>query len=739
MTEQVDPGELRGDAPLARDAPDVIGLREVATRVAEALAGLRTHASLVIGIEGRWGSGKSSLLSEIEQALGPLSAARPHSLVHFRPWLVGNRDALLEQLFADLERAIDGVKAGRGDTTRVTLAQARRAGKAARKFAAGLARAGSTVELAGDVASFAPVKWGGKALATIGGWLGREPAAKSLDVLRARLVTALRALDHRIIVTIDDIDRLEPGEMIEVLRLVRSVGDLPGVLYLLCYDSAILAHGIKQAAAVNGQAYLEKIVQLTVPVPLPETFQLRHWFEVSLADFAVARDEEGAARLKMIVDIEGGRRLTTPRAVIRALDALRFLWPTLNKAGADLADLVWLQLIKDGNPDLYRWIERYCATAAELALGTARIEDEERETMLAELVALGGEGGFGSLHHRHYFAEQLPGLELNYTKDEPPFSLFAHVGERQRNAAIAGRRLSSPDHYRLYFALTAPSHALKQADFDAFWTAAAEGSDAISRLLVAMQTRPSSRTLSQADMLLERIRGRDPATLTPRQCANILLGFADGLDDLYRARPFNRFWVTSPWDRAERLIAPLLARLDDALRLATIDAMFAGRALSWLTTLFRRETFAHGRAGDRPKPESERYFSEAELDRIAATMLARYRAMPLDAILDAISPIDILFAWAQGGDEAEIARVKGFIADQTYNDGHFLRLIDELRSTITTSDGRYKTLKPENVAPFFTFDAVQARLEGLAADGVPPEVAAHAKALLGAVAAGRDF
>ena len=80
MTEPRDPGELHGDVPLAPDAPDEIGLREVAVNVADALAGLRTDASLVIGIEGRWGSGKSSLLSEIGQALGAVSAERPLSL-----------------------------------------------------------------------------------------------------------------------------------------------------------------------------------------------------------------------------------------------------------------------------------------------------------------------------------------------------------------------------------------------------------------------------------------------------------------------------------------------------------------------------------------------------------------------------------------------------------------------------------------------------------------------------------
>lgn len=741
MIEGQDPGQLRGDQPLGPNEADAVGLREVAARVADALAGLRTDASLVIGLEGRWGSGKSSLLSEIEEALGRLSAARPHSIIHFRPWLVGNREALLGRLFDDLDTAITGIKAASGDTTKVTLNQAKRAGKAARKFVAALGRAGATVEVAGDASALIIVKWIGKGLKAAGAWFGREPEARSLDLLKTRLVAALKALDHRIIVTIDDIDRLEPAEILEVLRLVRSVGDLPNVLYLLCYDSEILAHGVKQAAQVDdGQAYLEKIVQLTIPVPRPEIFQLRFWFEDTLAGFAGPRDEDGADRLKSLIDIEGGRRLITPRAVVRALDALRFLWPTLDKAGVDLADLVWLQLIKDGNPQLYRWIEQYCATAAELSLGTARIDDEERSEMLAGLLDAAGKNWFASIHYRHYFAEQLPGLDLSYSQEGPLFTLLGKVSERERDLAIAGRRLASPDHYRLYFALADPSHALKQADFDAFWEAARESAEAISQILVEMHAPKPTRNLGKADILLERIRGRDPATLTSDQCANILLGFADGLDDVYRSRPFERFWVTGPWDRAERLVVPLLRRLDVSARASTIDAMFSqGRALSWLTKLFRSETFAHGRAGDRPKPESERYFSGPEFDRIAAAMLTRYRAMSLDAVLTTISPIDILFAWAQGGGADEVETVKQFLAKETIDDDRFLRLLDGLRSTITTSERSYKALKLANVAPFLDPELVRKRLDQIAADATQANLALHARALLGAVEVAEDF
>jgi hypothetical protein len=103
---------------------------------------------------------------------------------------------------------------------------------------------------------------------------------------------------------------------------------------------------------------------------------------------ASAKDEDELSRLRLIIDYEGGRQLWTPRSVVRALDAVRFLWPPLREAEADLSDLVWIQLIKNGNSALYRWIEEYCGTAAALSLGTAQVEEAEKASCSQQCLAV---------------------------------------------------------------------------------------------------------------------------------------------------------------------------------------------------------------------------------------------------------------------------------------------------------------------------------------------------------------
>jgi len=123
------------------------------------------------------------------------------------------------------------------------------------------------------------------------------------------------------------------------------------------------------------------------------------------------------------------------------------------------------------------------------------------------------------------------------------------------------------------------------------------------------------------------------------------------MDEAYRRHPFDRFWVSSLWDRAQLLIPLLLPRLEPARRSAVVTAMFSeGAAIGWLTSLFRHETFAHGRYGDRSRPETEWLFTNAELDRIIELMLGRYRTMSASDVFRCPDPVSLSFRLAAGGE-----------------------------------------------------------------------------------------
>lgn len=728
------PHTIKGDRALGAGDTDRLGFRDVARRLTTSLIDRASEDGLVIGLEGEWGSGKSSLLYLIEEELLALPQQQRPTIVNFRPWLIGDRDALITSLFNALTLKLNAMAKGEGNPGPETIAKAKKAADALREFALGVSKVGSIVKVVGEASGFKPLEWIGGFTSAAGEFL-HKGRSRSLTELKEKLVKSLRELNHRFVVTVDDVDRLEPAEVIEVLRLVRSVVDLPNVLYLLCFDGEILSHSIEQAAQVkSGRAYLEKIVQLTVFVPKPEPFQLRQWFLEELKEFASVETEDQLLRLNHVIDYEGGRQLRTPRSVVRTLDAMRFYWPPLRDAGGDLSDLVWLQLIKDGNAPLYRWIETYCATAAWVALGIARVEEAEIDHEAKEMMQAVPDGHFSDRTYRYYFSEQLPGVAVDYTQGSNGFKLFQQISDRERAALLREKRLASPDHYRLYFALNLPAHALSQNNTIRVWSAAKESVAAVSQAMLDLYGETVSSPLSKLDILLDRLEHHVPEVLSTDQARTVLLGLADILDVAYLRRPFEAFWPGTIWDRSENLVRPILKYIGEDQRAAILKTMFSqGQALGWLSSLFRREIFRHGRSGDESRHSDEWLVSNGELDMITTLIQDRLRALPPEDLLATPTAASVLYGWYQSGDKTG---PRDKLASVIISDDGLVRALETLTSAVHSSHrGRYKVLRAEPLSWLMDYESARARITALVDDD---RLGTRAKHLVAAFEDGED-
>ena len=728
--------EIKGDRALGDGDDDKLGFRDVAKRIAKSLVDRVSQDGLVIGIEGAWGSGKSSLVFLIGQEVERQHAQTNPTIISFRPWLVSSRDALIAHLFGELSGQLEKVSSDSGYATPVQRAKAKAALQALRQFVGGLSSVGSMIELAGEASGIIGFKYLGKGIKTLAKWSNGKPKTPQLSALKDNLCNALNQLGHRFIVIIDDVDRLEPSEVIEVLRLVRSVLDLPNIIYLLCYDRQILSQSIEHAAGVrSGEKFLEKIMQLTVMVPKPEPLQLRQWFTDELHLFASVKNDDERSRLKRVIDIEGERQLETPRSVIRALDAVRFFWQPISELQADLADLVWIQLVKEGNPKLYRWIEEYCGTASVLSIGIARIDDREKTEMHAKLVCAVPNNYFSNLSNSVFFSEQLPGVEPASSENRNEISIFEKVSEKEQREAIQGKRIASPDHYRLYFALAGPTHALTHADVTSVWKGTENGPEQVGNALLLLQDQSVAGSLSKADLFLERLKDGTDRALSSVQAESILLAFSRVLDEAYKRYPFDAFWPGTIWDRAKDSIPYLLTSLDHNERDRVLTTMFDdGIAIGWLTSILRDETFAHGLYGDDPRPEHEWLFSKAQMEKVTKLMLKRYQALSAEEFLDIPQPLSLLFAWRQAGD---MEGARQFVSSNINTNEEFVRMLEIFLSTVTSSNrGVYKVLRKDNIEKFLDYERSIERINSLRED---PELGDRANQLATAVKLDRSF
>ena len=231
------------DDPLRDRSLDLLSRGEYADSVARLVVEVSQRpASTVMAIVGPWGSGKTTLLNFVLERLDD------HQLraVKFNPWMVADLPSLVADFFATLLSALP--------TKRPKV----------RKSLASLAEAVS------PAASFVKIPWidlrkGLRAVA-------RELGGGGSSAQHRRVAKHLKRLNTPILVVLDDIDRLHAEELLMVFKLVRLVGRLPKVHYLLAYDEATVLGVVKETRLAAGDGsrarhYMEKMVQVKLAVP----------------------------------------------------------------------------------------------------------------------------------------------------------------------------------------------------------------------------------------------------------------------------------------------------------------------------------------------------------------------------------------------------------------------------------------------------------------------------------------
>jgi predicted KAP-like P-loop ATPase len=264
--------------------------------------------------------------------------------VRFSPWLIAGRAELASALLSELGRAL-------GDKLGTDVKKA---------FASILKRLAEFAPIAGAGLDLATGHGVGKLLTAGASWsaslAGSMVSGPTLDDLRENLKAALRALQNqRILVIVDDLDRLTPSEAVEMASLIKSLGDLPNVIYLLSYDESNLARLIQEGAKVEGRDFLRKIVQYAVHLPLPAGNDLAKLLDADLTTIIGELSPDDQERLGITWYFIFRHYLRTPRDVRLYVNSVAVAL-SAERDYVDIVDLLLLEIIRLYEPQLYNWI-----------------------------------------------------------------------------------------------------------------------------------------------------------------------------------------------------------------------------------------------------------------------------------------------------------------------------------------------------------------------------------------------
>ncbi|WBV60103.1 P-loop NTPase fold protein [Chryseobacterium camelliae] len=212
------------DNPLLNSSQDILRRKEVAVKAVRFIKGNHSNNSVAIGIVGRWGEGKTTFMSFMEESF---INDEKFIIVHFKSWLNISLSSIINDFFNTIEKEIKPY----------------------------------SIDIAREIKKY------GKSVLSIYKNSTTEIILNSLNVISDQSVSEnfknvddlLEKLNKKIIIFFDDLDRLQPNEVFEVLKLIRNTASFKTFNYVVGYDKEYIIRALEKNNIPKPESYCEKI------------------------------------------------------------------------------------------------------------------------------------------------------------------------------------------------------------------------------------------------------------------------------------------------------------------------------------------------------------------------------------------------------------------------------------------------------------------------------------------------
>jgi len=280
----------------------------VATNVEEAYA---------VGLNAKWGYGKTTFLHEITKNL-----TGDEILMNYNPWLSNSPDQIVKDFFESLKEKLLGydnqISYDIDNYVKLLI----------------------NMDLHPLITSIAKF------------WEGIS--STSIADSRENIQTRINRIGKKIIVVIDDLDRLEKDEIYEVLKLIRNTAKFKNLIYIVAYDRYYICTTLKEKGIVAPETYLYKIFQMEVLLPAFEADLI----EKMLMD-ELKKQLDGEIQLYFLKAIENevSKANHTKRAIGYFLKNFRDVKRFTNLLCLEIEHVATVKLVHDVLPWGLFWLE----------------------------------------------------------------------------------------------------------------------------------------------------------------------------------------------------------------------------------------------------------------------------------------------------------------------------------------------------------------------------------------------
>lgn len=419
------------DTPIKNTENDRLNRGVMSKHVAKLVNDFDSVESFVVGIEGEWGSGKTSFINLVKAEIDPEKAL----VMDFNPWNFSSQDQLIEDFFDEL-------------FSKIMEAQPKsKIGKTIKQYKRKLKKVDYNIN---------PSLFG----FSLG---SANVSLSSLSSLRTQLETELGNLDRKIMIVIDDIDRLDTTETLAIFKLVKVTANFPNCIFFLAYDRKRVITRVDKATNDSGEDYLKKIIQTTFRLPPISRSQIKtmvtEHINMALADVYgdIKLDEENQKRWDSIHFNGFSELFQNIRDLKRYASSLKLNVSVIGKHEINVVDFVTLEAIRVFAPDFYDEIpkNRWLFTNSIYGLTFARDRDAKRTDEYKKIT--------DSTLEKHPQKEKI----IEIAKELFPYlSGMGHYGSDWDEIWAGNKQVCADSKFEVYFQLSVPPDEISEEEFE---------------------------------------------------------------------------------------------------------------------------------------------------------------------------------------------------------------------------------------------------------------------------------
>lgn len=249
---------LDADRPILKKEQDRLGRAVFAKYLARCIVDHTNVESLVVGLYGGWGTGKTSIvnltLEELRYASSNMFDEERPILLNFSPWSYSGQNELIYSFFRRLSSEMRAADYFENSDEIIAL-----------------------LELYISFFTHKPIP---KAYRLPYSWFTKMfrrkkvkeesfgwESGRDLTMVKAELNQLLSKQKHKLIIFIDNIARLKDNEIDQIFQMIKSIGDFANTVYVLALDKDYIVKVVNHLRWNEGADYIGKLVQLPFEIP----------------------------------------------------------------------------------------------------------------------------------------------------------------------------------------------------------------------------------------------------------------------------------------------------------------------------------------------------------------------------------------------------------------------------------------------------------------------------------------